>query len=327
MCAEPLAIRRARAEDEPAVLALLQASLEWLPDGHHAAYRDWKHRENPFGVSPAWVAVDGERVVGFRTFMRWEFDTPAGLRRAVRAVDTATSPAHRGRGVFSRLTSHALDEVREEGVDFVFNTPNDASRPGYLKLGWELVGRLPVSVRVRRPTALWKMARARVRAERWSLETDAASAAADALADTSAVTQLLASQPPAVGIRTRRTPEYLAWRYAGFSPLRYRAVVAAGGVENGVVFFRLRRRGPATEAVICDALVPDADSRARDALIRRAAAASGADYVVRLGQGGVGAGFLTLPRQGPRLTWRAVCEPSPPPLPSWALTMGDIELF
>ena len=47
---------------------------------------DWKHRRNPFGVSPAWVAVDGSRVVGFRTFLEarirfpfrsiyWFFDT------------------------------------------------------------------------------------------------------------------------------------------------------------------------------------------------------------------------------------------------------------
>ena len=320
-------IRRARAEDEPAVFDLLQASLGWLADEHHAAFFDWKHRRNPFGVSPEWVAVDGDRIVGFRTFMRWQFDTRAGPRRAVRAVDTATSPTHRGRGVFSQLTRHALEELHEEGVDFVFNTPNDQSRPGYLKLGWQLVGRLPVSVRVRRPAALLRVARARVASELWSLDTDAGDAAADALADTSAVAHLLASQPGPIGIRTHRTPEYLAWRYAGFQPLHYRAAVAPGGIERGVVFFRLRRRGPATEAVICDALVPRAESRALNALVRTAVAVSGADHGVRLGAGGVGAGFLTLPRQGPRLTWRAVAESASAPLRSWTLTMGDIELF
>ena len=39
--------------------------------------------------------------------------------------------------------------LRGEGVGFVFNTPNDQSRPGYLKMDWKLVERLPVLARPR----------------------------------------------------------------------------------------------------------------------------------------------------------------------------------
>lgn len=60
----------------------------------------------------------GETVVGFRTMLRWNFAGPDDiLRRAVRAVDTATHPAHQRRGIFRALTA--------EGVEFVFTTPND----------------------------------------------------------------------------------------------------------------------------------------------------------------------------------------------------------
>ncbi len=38
---------------------------------------------------------------------------------------------------------------QHDGVDVVFNTPNDQSRPGYLKMGWSEVGRVPVAVRLR----------------------------------------------------------------------------------------------------------------------------------------------------------------------------------
>ena len=69
------------------------------------------------------------------------------MLRAVRAVDTATDPDYQGRGLFTRLTLQAIDELRAEGVDFVFNTPNDQSRPGYLKMGWQVVGTLPTHVR------------------------------------------------------------------------------------------------------------------------------------------------------------------------------------
>ena len=55
--------------------------------------------------------------------------------------------------MFSRLTRAALDALDGQ-VDLVFNTPNGKSGPGYLKLGWREVGRVPVAVRVRRPLRL-----------------------------------------------------------------------------------------------------------------------------------------------------------------------------
>src|SRR6476660_985113 len=107
----PLEIRPFVTADEPEVLDLLSASLGWVPDEHYAAYFDWKHRRNPFGQSFAWVAaLDGE-IIGFRTMLRWCFRRGAEQVQVVRAVDTATHPDHRGAGVFSRLTAHALEEL------------------------------------------------------------------------------------------------------------------------------------------------------------------------------------------------------------------------
>ena len=96
------------------------------------------------------VAEADGRVVGLRAFMRWEFVAGRRRFRAVRAVDTATHPDHQGRGIFSRLTLEALDGLRSE-ADFIFNTPNEKSLPGYLKMGWQVVGRVPIRIRVRRP--------------------------------------------------------------------------------------------------------------------------------------------------------------------------------
>ena len=129
-------MRRADDSDRPSVLDLLAGSLGWDRDQKFAELFAWKHVRNPFGPSAAWVAVEHEAVVGFRTFLRWQFEHPDGrTRRAVRAVDAATSPAHRRQGIFRRLTLTAVDELIAEGVDFVFNTPNANSRPGYLRMG------------------------------------------------------------------------------------------------------------------------------------------------------------------------------------------------
>ncbi|MEO8425105.1 MAG: GNAT family N-acetyltransferase, partial [Actinomycetota bacterium] len=203
-------IRAYRDQDEPAVLSLLGASLGGGPAGvRPPAFFRWKHLENPFGRSFMWVAEADDQIVGLRAFMRWEFT--AGDRRylAVRAVDTATHPAHQGQGIFSRLTLEALDALRDQ-ADFVFNTPNERSRPGYLKMGWQVVGKVPIRVRVRRPIRFVT----RVRSWRTSVDVGAtipspsAPRASDVLAD-GAVDGLLAAQERPVGFATPRDAAYL----------------------------------------------------------------------------------------------------------------------
>ena len=321
-----LTLRRAEPDDDAQILSLLQASLGWVPDDLFARFFEWKHRESPFGVSPAWVAADGERVVGFRTFMKWEFDYEGRVHHAVRAVDTATHPDYQGRGIFSRLTRAAIDEIRPEGVDFVFNTPNANSRPGYLKMGWQIVGRLPVAVRVRSATSSTRMLRARVPADKWSSESHAGLPALDVLADDKTIAALLAAQPRDSALRTRRTPEFMRWRY-GFDALRYRAFLAGTDVRDGFAIARLRNRGPSVELVMCDTLMPQPDDRALGQLVRTALHESDADYAIRIGGSPVESGFVRLPRQGPILTWRDVRDKHPPRLGDWSLTMGDVELF
>lgn len=324
--ATDVAIRPMQPADESAVLELIEASLGRRPDPRNAAFFAWKHRENAFGASPAWVAVDGDRVVGFRTLMRWEFDTPEGPVRAVRAVDTATHPDHQGRGIFSALTRRAVEELRADGVGFVFNTPNDKSRPGYLKMGWREVGKLPTGMRPVSVARLPRIAAARVPAELWSMETEAGVPIGDALADVHAVSALgLEAMPRTAGISTRRTPAYLRWRY-GFEPLAYRALLAGSSVADGMLVFRLRRRGAATELVVGDLLLPDASGSAARRLLRTALRTTGADYALGL-RTVAGTALFRLPGQGPMLTWRALAHESMPSLAEWKLSLGDIELF
>ena len=141
-------------DDLPRVLDLLEASLGGGPAGRRQPelFR-WKHLENPFGPSFMLGAEHEGRLVGLRAFMRWRFTALGDRLEAARAVDTATHPDYQGMGIFTRLTL-ALLEVIDGHVDLVFNTPNAKSGPGYLKMGWSEVGRLPVTVRPRRPLRL-----------------------------------------------------------------------------------------------------------------------------------------------------------------------------
>jgi predicted N-acetyltransferase YhbS len=325
---DELTIRPFEERDRPAVLGLLAESLGWVGDEHHAAFFRWKHEDNPFGRSFAWVAEDVEAgVVGFRTFLRWRFVSPAGEPvEAVRAVDTATAPSHRGAGIFSRLTKHGLAEIERAGTGVVFNTPNDQSRPGYLKLGWQEVGRLPVQLRPRSVARLPRVLRSRVPAELWSESSAAGLPAADALADTDAISALLAAQRPTPGWTTERSVAFLRWRYAGFAALGYRAVHLAGSPADGFALFRVRRRGAGRECAIVEVLAPGG-RRDAGALASAALQASGADHAIGLAALGRWSGFVRSARLGPVLTVRAVCEQPPPGITSWALGLGDVELF
>ncbi len=324
-------IRPATAADRSAVIELCRRSLGWRSGDPNEGFFAWKHDENPFGSSPAWVAVaeDGS-LAGLRVFLRWRFRSPdGGCFEAVRAVDTATHPDWQGKGIFTRLTLGALEEMADRGVGAVFNTPNDQSRPGYLKMGWSQVGRVPVGVRVRSPRSLVRVAGARVAAEKWSRGVDVGMPATALGADDD-VEDLLGALGPARGIETDRGAGYLRWRYS-FEPLGYRALPLGDRLRDGVVIFRVRRRGPATELTVCEVLAPPG-APVRGAVghvLRR----SGADYAIRaLTPGAVdphalAAGFVAAPPLGPILTWRPVTRPSIPATGDLALTLGDVELF
>jgi hypothetical protein len=257
-------------------------------------------------------------------FLRWEFRLPSGAtRRAVRAVDTATHPDWQGRGIFTRLTMGALPDLEHQGVDMVFNTPNDKSRPGYLKMGWQQIGRVPVAVRLRSPLSAAEVLGARAAAEKWSTPTDVGLDAASCLGDETSIARLVERAASPSGIATDRSPAYLSWRYS-FAPLRYRVVPVGDRLDDGIVVFRLRRRGTALEATIAEVIVPPGTSARR--AVGYVLRATGADYAIRTGPGGA-AGFLPAPSIGPVLTWRPLVDPWVPAPEDLSLALGDVELF
>lgn len=312
------------------VVALAGRALGWRRGEPNEDLFRWKHLANPFGTSPAWVARVGGTLAGFRTLMRWEWVGPDGtVQRAVRAVDTATDPAFQGRGIFRTLTLEAVRALVDDGVDFVFNTPNDQSRPGYLKMGWQELGRVPVAAGPLSMGGAVRMARARVPAAKWSEEVALGVPAVDVLGDRVAVARLLGDQPPPGGLTTRRSPEFLGWRYAA-GPLRYRAFLAGTRPDEGFALFRVRRRGAARELTLCDVVVPSGSPVSRTELVgrlRRAARGAGVDYLIAAERRPLTRWSVRLPGQGPRLTWRPLCRQVAPRLGSWELCLGDLELF
>lgn len=217
-------VRLAKEEDIPAMIKLLKISLgESLMEKSEAFWR-WKHEANPFGISPVLIALDGAQVVGVRAFMRWSWQFGNATIKAVRAVDTATHPQFQGKGIFTKLTLQLVDQCKAEGVDFIFNTPNKSSMPGYLKMGWKKFGRLKLCV----APVLWG------NAKRASIQNRF-------VGDTPVYSIYNASNTDA--IETPKTPEFVKWRY-GLNPnIAYYHFKS----ESGHGVYRIKSGRPFTE--------------------------------------------------------------------------------
>lgn len=330
-------IRRGDDGDVPAILSLMKRSL-----GHGAIprtpeYWSWKHSDNPFGRSPFLVAVVGGEIVGVRVFMCWTFHVRGRQVRAVRAVDTATHPDFQGKGIFTRLTLGLVDEMSSSGVALVYNTPNGKSRPGYLKMGWQAVGRISLWVRPRLRGVLHAITskNTRSRSELSPVGTDIG-VDAGVLRGIDFST-LRTIQETERRYHTRMDAGYLEWRYLRCRGVRY--CLASVDPERALVAFRVRQRGPFRELTVCDVLAERTlgGARAARATIMRIARDTMPDYVACAGhavpfESGIiaAAGFVPAPASGPVLTVRPLRLdglPDPRYGGSWAMSIGDLELF
>jgi predicted acetyltransferase len=145
-------LRNATDNDIPAIIELLKSSLGESSSPKSISYWNWKHNKNPFGNSPVLVADTNGMLVGVRAMMQWHWQKGNNVFNTLRAVDTASHPDFQGKGIFSKLTKQLLEESKNKEVDFIFNTPNAQSKPGYLKMGWIEAGKLNIGLQCRFPS-------------------------------------------------------------------------------------------------------------------------------------------------------------------------------
>lgn len=317
--------------------AVLELAREHLGPGALPWTREaweWKHARNPFGPSSGIVAMAAGRPVALRVFQRWRWRQGGEDWPAARAVDTVTHRDWRGRGLFRRLTMTALDDLTAAPcgappVRFVLNTPNRHSRPGYLAMGWRVLGRPRLLVAPRR----WP--RRRPGAPPPAID---APRAADWLARREAAA--FSATPGALSglFATDRSLPYLRWRYGQPPGLDYRVVEVGDDEAAAAIVARGRRRFGLGEVTVAEVLVRGgtaATPRLTAALRELGRRAAGADHLLALAPPPEWApafrraGFLPLGHRGPLVTVRALSAGAAPlpPLAHWRFAAGDLEVF
>jgi len=324
--------RKAEDRDIPAIVALLKQSLGESLMPKSERYWRWKHVENPFGVSPVLLCWEGGELIGVRAFMRWEWTDRIRRYRAVRAVDTATHPGHQGKGIFKKLTLALVDSCMQEGDHFVFNTPNEQSKPGYLKMGWTTAGKLPVKISLERPFHMLKNVLLRPAGT-----PEEESSSLSYYLDHPTLDTLLQEHLERLDkLATLTSRTYLRWRYKDVPVARYVAVGAeVNGLLTGLVIGRIKTSRLGRELRITDCfLKKDSDGKALKQRLRESKKHWGVDYVTVTGTVSATTEklfpFYIKTSRGPVVTTRTLSLNNLESLTNfnqWSPVLGDLELF
>lgn len=124
-----------------------------------AGWFNWKYNENPYIDHIPILTVEETQTgqcVGFRPHLALKLRKGSWRGVGLQPCDTIVHPDHRRQGIFTKMTQAAISKYEDEDTGFFFNFPNEQSRPGYLKLGWEVVGEMQTETRVRSPSAWGK---------------------------------------------------------------------------------------------------------------------------------------------------------------------------
>lgn len=333
---ERFAVRPAGTHDTGAILGLIAASYQRQDGPSKREYWWWKHYQNPFGISPCLVAESNGRLIGVRVFLRWIWQSGSRSVPAVRAVDTATLPEWRGKGIFQRLTMRLVEQMQDEGVSFIYNTPNDNSMPGYLKMGWTSVTRIPLLIRP--PHLLQAVRRVLNRSHSEAAVLNAFDEVARVLDDPRLPAFLSDVEHGDDRYHTVRTLPYLKWRFRDIPEISYRARFEMDRDAGALVIARSRMRNSLREVTISELLVTPSTrgvTIARE-LMSELARTTEADYFAACAARGSverhalsRAHFLPAFRVGPHFTTRRLdCTGvDPTQWSNWRCSIGDLELM
>lgn len=334
-------LRTATPADVPQMRELARVALGEGSVPRTKAFWRWKHEQNPFGSSPALLAVVEGKIVSLRIFLRWRWRYGGQAFAAVRPVDTATHPDWRRRGLFERLTRELLQAMKAEGVTFVFNTPNASSGRGYEKLGWRIVGRPTIWVRPVRPARLLtELARTEEVRDLEEAPQRFEPTSAEILASPELASFLRCTTRSMFRLMTDADGAYLAWRYRDCPGLAYGAAGMFDRTSGALVIFRRAMRHGLCELRLCDLFfADDVASRSkmreviRGLLLEHDVDLATARAVPGTGQAAIllRSGFLPVQRIGPTLAVRPLGQEAKIPpidrLSAWGASIGDMEVF
>jgi GNAT superfamily N-acetyltransferase len=283
-----------------------------------AADFEWWYERNPTGPQVLSLVVDDGRVAGASGMSHFRMRLGGEERTIAFALDAATHPDYRGRGLWSILERHNEDACAQAGAAAVLGFTNPVAGPILVgKLGWRDLARLRLWAR---PLSL--------RATESELR-DGGGETLDRFDDEAEDVYRRASSDWAAHLV--RSADYLNWRFAE-SPRPYRILAErrGGRLEGWVVVTHKRFQGRAVGAV---ADLVAVDGGAARSLLRRAARSVRGQALVALVNRPDRASFLAAGFVPSHKTIRFIGKPLaegvelPAERNAWHLALGDADIF
>ena len=315
-------IVNAQIKDVPEIISLLKLSLgeKLLPKTEE--YFIWKHFKNPFGPSKILLAKEKNKIIGIRAFMYWKWVKKNQEVLSVRAVDTATTPDYQGKGIFKTLTMQAVKECTEEGVELVFNSPNPISMKGYLQMGWNYIGKMPLFIRL---GSLIPKRYSEEKLNNFYEEYEIGKS----INEISFIWEVDIAEN---NFHTAISHSYLKWRYVDCPATKYGSIIKPG--DFGMVF-RFKKINGYIELRVCEIWIEDQAKekdlkKALNELIKKVKPLFVSCSFSFLQKEGNQLGFFGPFKRGPKITLRRLAKKSSinfNHFNHWAPSIGSIELF
>lgn len=127
-------VRWSDEADEKFIADFIATENEVFKNGYSTELFKKKYIDNIYGKSVVEVVYINGNPEAARGLWRNDLDGKAAYQPA----DTCVTEACRGKGVFIEMTKRSIAMLSED--DIIYNFPNQNSFPGYMKMGWKLIG-------------------------------------------------------------------------------------------------------------------------------------------------------------------------------------------
>ena len=143
---DKLIFRIATPEDNEKILKLYKESFnrELKTD-----WWRWFSYECPTGMNRTYIIEDTDngKFVGSYSLLPIKLFLNGKVTKASLATNASTHPEYRGEGLFTRLGHFVLDLEKNFSTPITLGMPNQKAYPGHMKVGWEVMCKLPFLVK------------------------------------------------------------------------------------------------------------------------------------------------------------------------------------
>jgi hypothetical protein len=141
-----LIFRKSVSEDDKKILALFKDSFN---HELRADWWKWFSYECPTGLNRTYVIEDKKNQILAASYslLPIKLLLNGKLLNASLCTNVNTHPKYRGLGLFTRLGHFALDHEEKYNSPISLGMPNKNAYPGHMKVGWEVIFKLPFLVK------------------------------------------------------------------------------------------------------------------------------------------------------------------------------------